>query len=37
MFARLKDWRRISMGYDRCEKTFFAIWIAATVIFWIKQ
>ena len=38
MFARLKDWRRISMRYDRCAHTFFsAICIAATVIFWINQ
>ncbi len=37
-FARLKDWRRISMRYDRCAHTFFsAICIAATVIFWINQ
>jgi transposase len=35
MFARLKDWRRISMRYDH---TFFsAICIAATVIFWLGQ
>ena len=38
MFARLKDWRRISMRYDRCAHTFFsAICIAATVIFWLNQ
>ena len=38
MFARLKDWRRISMRYDRCAHTFFgAICIAATVIFWLGQ
>lgn len=38
MFARLKDWRRISMRYDRCAHTCFsAICIAATVIFWINQ
>jgi hypothetical protein len=38
MLARLKDWRRISMHYDRCAPTFFsAICIAATVIFWINQ
>jgi transposase len=36
MFAKLKDWRRISMRYDRCAHTFFsAICIAATVIFWL--
>jgi transposase len=38
MFERLKDWRRISMRYDRCAHTFFsAICIAATVIFWLGQ
>lgn len=38
MFAKLKDWRRIAMRYDRCAHTFFsAICIAAIVIFWIKQ
>ena len=38
MFARLKDWRRVSTRYDRCAHTFFsAICIAATVIFWIDQ
>jgi len=38
MFARLKDWRGISMRYDRCAHTFFsAICIAATVIFWLGQ
>jgi transposase len=25
MFARLKDWRRISMRYDRCAHTFFRL------------
>ena len=36
MFAKLKDWRRIAMRYDRCAHTFFsAICIAAIVIFWI--
>ena len=35
MFAKLKDWRRIAMRYDRCAHTFFsAICIAATFIFW---
>ena len=30
MFARLKDWRRVAMRYDRCAHTFFsAIVIAA--------
>jgi len=38
MFAKLKDWRRISTRYDRCAHTFFsAICIAATVIFWLNQ
>lgn len=37
MFAKLKDWRRIAMRYDRCAHTFMAaIAIAATVIFWLK-
>jgi hypothetical protein len=27
--------RRISTHYDRCAHTFFAICIAATVIFWL--
>jgi transposase len=37
MFAKLKDWRRISMRCDRCAHTFFsAICIAATVIFWLR-
>ncbi|MCA3633282.1 MAG: transposase, partial [Methylobacterium sp.] len=36
MFARLKDWRRVAMRYDRCPHTFFsAIVIAATVSFWL--
>ena len=38
MFAKLKDWRRISNRYDRCAHTFFsAICIAATVIFWLGK
>tara|TARA_R110002074_G_C12505070_1_gene662946 strand:+ start:1560 stop:1901 length:342 start_codon:yes stop_codon:yes gene_type:complete len=38
MFAKLKDWRRIAMRFDRCAHTFLsAIQIAATVIFWINQ
>jgi len=38
MFARLKDWRRIAMRYDRCAHTFFAaITLAATVTFWLNQ
>jgi len=36
MFARLKDWRRISTRYDRCPKVFLsAIALAATIIFWL--
>ena len=36
MFGRLKDWRRISMRYDRCAHTFMsAICIAAAVMFWL--
>ena len=35
-FAKIKDWRRIAMRYDRCAHTFFsAICIAAIVIWWI--
>ena len=35
MFGRLKDWRRISMCYDRYAHTFIsAICVAATFIFW---
>ena len=38
MFAKLKDWRRISMRFDRCAHTFLsAIQIAAVVIWWINQ
>ena len=38
MFGRLKDWRRIHTRYDRCAHTFMsAIYIAATIIFWINQ
>lgn len=37
MFAKLKDWRRVSTRYDRCAHTFFsAICIAATVIFYLN-
>ena len=37
MFAKLKDWRRIAIRYDRCAHTFFSsILIAATIIFWIS-
>lgn len=38
MFAKLKDWRRIAMRYDRCAHTFFsAICIAAAVTFYLNQ
>ena len=38
IFARIKDWRRIAMRYDRCAHTFFsAICIAAIFCFWINQ
>ena len=38
MFARLKDWRRISMRCASCGHTFFgAISIAPIVIFWLGQ
>lgn len=36
MFAKLKDWRRIAMRYDRCSHTFkAAITIASIVLWWI--
>jgi transposase len=36
LFAKLKDWRRISTRYDRCAHTFIsAICIAAAVICWL--
>jgi transposase len=36
MFAKLKDWRRIAMRYDRCSHTFFsAICIAVIVLFYL--
>ena len=36
MFGRLKDWRRISTGYDRSPNVFLsAIALAAAVIFWL--
>ena len=38
MFAKLKDWPRIAMRYDRYAHVFLsAIQIAAVVIFWINQ
>jgi transposase len=37
IFAKLKDWRRIAMRYDRCAHTFFsAICIAASCIFYLN-
>ena len=36
LLAKLKDWRRIAMRYDRCAHTFkSAIYIAAIIIFWL--
>jgi transposase len=36
MFARLKDWRRISTRYDRCADLFLsACALAAAVMFWL--
>ena len=38
MFGRLKDWRKVAIGYDRCPKVFLlAIALAAVVIYclWI--
>lgn len=38
MFAKLKDWRRIAMRYDRCAHTFHsAICLAAAIIFYLNQ
>ncbi|GBR04100.1 hypothetical protein AOE01nite_14830 [Acetobacter oeni] len=38
MFAKLKDWRRVAIRYDRCAHTFMAaIHIAASFIFWLKE
>lgn len=35
-FAKLKDWRRIAMRYDRCPRVFLsAIALAAIVLFWL--
>lgn len=37
IFGRLKDWRRISMRYDRCAHTFMpAIHLAAVLIFYLN-
>lgn len=36
MFARIKDWRRIAMRFDRCAHTFSsAVYIAAIVTYWL--
>lgn len=38
MFGRLRDWRRVATRYDRCRKVFlFAVALAATVMFWLKN
>lgn len=38
MFARLKDWRRISTRYDRCTiLVLSACVLAATIIDWLKD
>jgi putative transposase len=38
MFGKIKDWRRISMRYDRCAHAFYsAICIAAIVIFYLPH
>lgn len=37
MFAKLKDWRRVAMRYDRCAHTFLAaITLAAIVAFYLN-
>lgn len=37
MFAKLKDWRRVAMRYDRCAHTFLAsITIAAIIAFYLN-
>ncbi|MBC6404068.1 MAG: transposase [Hyphomonadaceae bacterium] len=36
LFARLKDWRRVAIRYDRCAHTFLAaVLIAAIVTYWM--
>jgi len=36
LFARLKDWRRVAMRYDRCPEVFLsACLLAAIVMFWL--
>ena len=38
MFAKLKDWRRIAMRFNRCAHAFISvIQSAAIVIFWFNQ
>ena len=38
LFAKLKDWRRISTRYDRCADIFMgAITLAALVLFWLGK
>ena len=38
MFAKLKNWQRVTTRYDRCAQTFFsAICIAATVALYLKE
>ncbi|WP_415504838.1 hypothetical protein [Acetobacter sp.] len=38
MFAKLKEWRHVATGYDRCAHTFMsAIHIAAGFIFYLKE
>ncbi|BCK75486.1 transposase [Acetobacter aceti NRIC 0242] len=38
MVAKLKDWRRVVIRYDRCAHTFMAaIYIAASFIFHLKE
>jgi transposase len=37
LFAKIKDWRRIAMRYDRCSHTFLsAIYIASSFIFFLN-
>ena len=37
LFAKIKDWRRIAMRYDRCSHTFFsAICLASSLIFFLN-
>ena len=36
MFSRLKDWRRLGTGYDRCPTVYCSeSALAATVFFWV--